>query len=299
MRGVLHVLGCLLVALALGGCANFGAVSAFANQTTELTGAVRTEFQQIGNMCAEQAEMRMVITNAPSDALLGSCKLQGDSLVAFQEVTIDTLELYAKTLLAMVDDSNFDLRPAIEATGQKLAGLKTRDGSSVVGAEKVGAITKVLALLADVIVQARREQGIRRLVEVSPDLTANAKIVRDFLVSRSGQSPYDRWLEIVQSMASSSAGQVAAATPLARQEPIRSAELRRAIARTQPVIAARRGDAASAVPRQLVAALDDWIEAVPVFQREALRPDPKALLERIDGLRKKATDARQAVQAGF
>jgi hypothetical protein len=299
MRWMLRVLGCLAATLALSGCANFKAVSAFANQTTVMTGAVRTEFQQIGKLCTEQAEMRIVITNAPNNALLDSCKLQGDSLVAFQEVTIDTLDLYARTLLAMVDDSNFDLRPSIETTGQKLAGLKTRDGSSLISADKVGAITKVLALLADVIAQAKREQGIRRLVEVGPDLTANATIVREFLVSRGGQSAYDRWIEIVQSLATSTAGQVAINTPLSRQEPIRSAELRRAIASTQPVIAARRGDAASTVPRQLIAALDEWIAAVPVFQREALRPEPKALLDRIDSLRQKALEARQAVQAGF
>jgi hypothetical protein len=58
--------------------------------------------------------------------------------------------------------------------------------------------------------------------------------------------------------------------PLSRQEPIRSAELRHAIASAQPVIAARRGNAPSAVPRQLIAALDQWIATVPMFQREAL-----------------------------
>ena len=299
MKMMLHLLGWSAMALALGGCANFKAVSAFANQTNEVTSAVRTEFQQIGKMCSQQAEIRAVVTNATGDALLDSCRLQGDSLVAFQEVTIDTLELYARTLKMMVDDSNFDLRPSIESTGQKLASLKTRDGSSLVSADKGGAITKVLALLADVIVQAQREQGVRRLVEAGPDLVANARIVREFLASRGGQSAYDRWLEIVQSLATSSAGQVAVNTPLARQEPIRSAELRREIARTQPAIAARRGDAPSTVPRQLVAALDDWIDAVPVFQREALRHNPKALLDRIDELRKKAIQARQAVQAGF
>jgi hypothetical protein len=42
--------------------------------------------------------------HACDDALLDSCKLQGDSLVASQKVTIDTLELDAQTLRALVDD---------------------------------------------------------------------------------------------------------------------------------------------------------------------------------------------------
>jgi hypothetical protein len=297
MRTALRLAWCA-IALALGGCANFKAVSSFAGQTTQLTGAVRFEFDQISKLCTEQAELNIVAIRA-DDSLLEGCKLQGDSLVAFQEVTIDTLDLYAQTLLAMVDNNNFDLRTPIESTGRKLAGLTTRDGTSIVNPAKVGAVTKVLALLADVVVQAKREEGIRRLVAAGPDLVANATIVREFFVSRGGPSAYDRWMTLVQVTSNATATQLAPETPLGRQEPIRTMELRRTIARAQPVIAKRRGDAPSTVPKQLVSALDAWIDAVPVFERDALRPDPEALLVRIDDLRKKALDARDAVRTSF
>lgn len=93
-------------------------------------------------------------------------------------MTIDTLDLYAQTLLAMVNDSKFDRRSPIESRGRNLAGLKTKDGASIVNPAKVGTVAKVLALLADVVVQAKREEGIRRLAEAGPDLVANATIVR-------------------------------------------------------------------------------------------------------------------------
>lgn len=297
MKVVLRLAWCA-IAIALGGCANFKVVTTFADQTTQVTTAVRSEFNQIGKLCTEQAELNIIATQA-NDELLDGCKLQGDSLVAFQEVTVDTLELYAQTLIAMVDDSNFDLRSPIESTGRKLANLKTRDGASIVNPAKIGAVANVLALLADVVVQAKREEGIRRLVAAGPDLIANATIVREFLASRSGPSAYDRWMTLIQVTSSATSAQLAAETPLGKQEPIRATELRRTIARAQPIIAKRRGDAPTTVPKQLVAALDAWIEAVPVFQREALRPDPEAFLLRIDDLRKKALEAREAVQSGF
>ncbi len=290
---------CLLAAAALSGCANFKAVTSFANQTTQMTSAMRTELTQIGQMCREHVEIRIVVTNEPNDSLFDTCKLQGDALVPFQEATVETIDLYAQTLLAMVDDSSFDLRPSIEATGQKVAALKTRDGSSLVSADKVTAITKVLALLADVIVQRQRVEGIRKLVAAGPDMVAYAMVIRQFFFDRSGQSSYDRWLETVQVLADGSATQIRAGSPLAVQEPIRTAELRRTLARAKPAIGQRRGQPIGAVPEQLVAALDAWIALVPEFQKDALRPDPESLLKRIDALRKQVLDTRLAVQTGF
>lgn len=49
MKALLHLSWCF-IALALGGCANFNVVTSFAGQTTQMTDAVRSEFNQIGKL---------------------------------------------------------------------------------------------------------------------------------------------------------------------------------------------------------------------------------------------------------
>lgn len=294
MRSVLLMLVCQMLLLC-GGCANFRHVGDFADQTAALAQEVGQEIRQVDRLCTEQAELRIVLTNAPDDGLLAGCRVQADAAVAFQQLTAGTLDLYAATLKAMIDDNRFALSGAIENTGQKLAALQTRDGQALLPPEKVGALSKLIGLLADVVVQAQREQGIRRLVAAGPDLVANGRVLREFFAGRGSSSPHARWVQFVQDQAEASAALIAPGTALARQEPIRSAELRRTIARAQPALAGRRQATAEA----LVAQLDDWIAAVPVFQQEALQPDPRALQERIKTLRQRSIAVRDAVRAGF
>lgn len=56
----LRILLTLVVVSAQAGCANFKAVSAFADHTAGLTGTVRTEFSQLDKLCVDLAELEIV-----------------------------------------------------------------------------------------------------------------------------------------------------------------------------------------------------------------------------------------------
>lgn len=302
-----RIFACAAIVL-LAGCANYKAVTRFAGETTKMTGSVRQELQQVGKLCNDAADVRVLLAESTptgdveaAKSLKKSCELTGDATVAFQEVTVDTLDLYAKTLLAMVDDNHFEVRSAIQGTTKKLAGLKGSDGKPIVSEPKLTAVGSVLSLLADVIVKAQREEGIRRLVAAGPDLVANARILRTFFVNQTHQSDYDGWLTTTALVSRGSEISVGLGKPMALAEPIRTAELRRQIALTGKALEPRQVKAGKPgeVPTKIVAAIDAWIASVPVFQQEALKPDSRALLDKLNDFRAKTIEARDAIEAGF
>lgn len=287
----------IVVTLSLSGCANFKVVKEFAGETTEMTGAIKQELQTVAGLCENTADLRLLLAESGVGAVETQqeskrlCKEETEKVVAYQAVTANVLELYAKTLLAMVDDSNFALESAIDSTGKKIQALKTKDGA-LFNEKKVGALTRVLSLLADVIIQRKREEGIRRLVAVGPDLVANAQEIKSFL-----QNEYEGRVTRAHALATGGSALLGSAGPLAAKEPIRTAELRRTLG-TYTVALNKRMPSAE-VPKQLIAAVDDWIALVPEFQRDALKPDPEALIQRIRAFGKKAGEARDAVEAAF
>lgn len=287
----------VVVALSLSACANFTVVKQFAGETTGMTGAVKEELSTIAALCDDAADLRLLLAEsgvgnvALQQESKKICREETEKVIAYQAVTTNVLELYAKTLLAMVDDTNFALASAIASTGNKLGDLKSKDGA-LFNEKKVGAITKVLDLLADVIVQRQREEGIRRLVAAGPDLIANAQEIKGFL-----QKEYQARVMHAQALATGGVAMLGASGPLAANEPIRTAELRRALETHTSALSKRTAD--GQVPKQLIAALDAWIVLVPEFQRDALKPDPQALINRIRDFGQKAGEAREAVEAAF
>lgn len=287
----------VVVAVSLSACADFKVVRQFAGETTGMTGSVKQELSTIASLCDDAADLRLLLAESGvGDVALQQeskriCREETERVIAYQAVTSDVLELYAKTLLAMVDDTSFALESAITSTGNKLSALKSKDGA-LFNEKKVGAITKVLSLLADVIVQRQREEGIRRLVAAGPDLIANAQEIKSFL-----QNEYQGRVMHAQTLATGGVAMLGASGPLAANEPIRTAELRRALQTNTSALGKRTAD--GQVPRQLIAALDAWIALVPEFQRDALKPDPQALIKRIRDFGKRTGEAREAVEAAF
>lgn len=304
--GVPLRVGSWLCALALGGCANYQAVTSFAGETTAMTGAVRQELRQVARLCSEAADVRLLLAEATptgdveaARALARSCLLTGDALLPFQEVTVDTLDLYARTLLALVDNKPSEVRSAIQGTARKLAALTDKDGNPLVSPPRLSAVGGVLGLLAQATTEAQREEGLRRLVAAGPDLVNNARILRSFFIADAGPADYDRWLATTGRIARGSEIGIGLGKPLAVAEPIRTAELRRQIAATQQLIEARaaRADRPGEVAAKIVAAIDAWIAAVAVFQQEALKPDSHALRARLEAFRTKTVEAREAIEA--
>jgi hypothetical protein len=82
-----------------------------------------------------------------------------------------------------------------------------------------------------------------------------------------------------------------------KAEPIRARELFLSLRSTRALLTSRQSTGDDSVPKKIVAAIDAWIGAADSFEREALRPDPQQLHERLKDLRAKVGDARAALQA--
>jgi hypothetical protein len=292
----------LLTLALLSGCANFRAVSEFSQRTTQVTSVVRSEFSQLDAVCRDQAELTIVVNNIKDDGPLESCKSYRDAHGRLAAVTLDVLDDYAKALAGLANDSSFDISSDIDALGSKIQGLQDASGRSLVNATEVGALTKLVSIIADVASQAQRKAAVERLVSEKQDLQVIGKILRSFFVRDPAappgraDAPYTNLVALTADSLRSSTSTLA--TPqFQKAEPIRSVELLRASEGRRKQLDARQGTTPDKVPATVVAALDTWLAALDTFERDAFHPDSKQLIDQLQDIRKKANDAKAALDA--
>ena len=301
MRRICRVL-CWLAVLALGGCANFKAVSEFAQQTTKVTSIVKTEFADLDLLCREQAELTIVVNNIADDGPLKTCASYKASQGRLASVTVDVLDNYGRALLALADNRNFDLSSNIDSLGGKVQALKDGAGNSLVSATEVAALTKVVQLIADIVTEAKREAAIKRMVQEKDSLATTGRILKSYFV-QNPQAPPARarppYVNQAGLISDSFAGTERKLKSGAFQtaEPIRTVELLRASRGRQNVLAKRTASGPESVPGSVAAAIDAWLLALDRFTDDALKPDPKEFLDRIKELRAKIAAARDAIEA--
>jgi len=290
----------VVAASALAGCANFKVVSKFAGDTTQLTGTVRNEFVQLENLCFDQAELAIVVENLKTDQALKDCADFRASQGKLAALTIDVLDAYAGALAALADNRSFDLSPAIQNVGAKVQALRGPDGQPLIAANQVGALTKIVDLLADIVTSTQREVAVRRMVAEAPNLKITGDLMRSFFIPPPGapanaRSAYENLIRIISQSFSSTEARLN--TKLMRDaEPIRTGELLRQVHTRQAAIEPRTGRSADRVPMKMVGAIDAWQQAVDLFATDALKPDPEALYTRLKELREKTLAAKEAVE---
>src|ERR1035437_2418259 len=292
IRGVpvafLRISFAALLMLALGACANFGAVKEFSQETEKLTLATGTELAFVSQHCAKVADARRVVEGVAVQG--ANCdKLQG----AVGEMTLNTnvvLVTYAKTLHALADGSNFDYSANLTKTKASLAGLKDKSGASLIDKNVIDAPTAVADLLLKIATESQRREAVRRLVEQRPSLRVVATSLRTFFVVPCPRtSSYglqlnedDQGLKDLQASLSS----------LGRMEPIRAREWQDDVqARRKSIEKRVNGDVAS----RLGAAIDAWLNALDVFSEKAFEPDFKEWRDQFNALKEKTTAAATAV----
>lgn len=291
----------LLAALVLGlsGCANYKVVTDFAQGTKQVIAPVRDEVKFITATCVQEAGLRSGFEGDAEFKRIGECDGTDQILQALLHETVEVMDLYASALLALVDDTQFDLSADIEATTSKLAKIKTKSGISPVSEAQAGALSKILSLVADALLQREREKGIKMLVDASPELAGVGKTLSSFFKSPTGgDAPYAKLVRLTQAEADA----VNAALKsqfIANADPIRAAELRLDQWKVNQELTKRTQVGPSNVGTLTAEALDAWVESVPVFREQALTPDPVALYKRINVFRAKAIEARNAAKATF
>ena len=290
-----------VVSVALGGCANFRAVSEFAQQTAKVTAVVRVEVQQLDSICVEQAELTIVLNGGGDEGPLKACGESRQAQGRLAGVTLDVLDEFARVLNGLADDSAFDLDSDIDNVGAKLQSLRDRAGNSIVSDAEVTAIVKVAQLIADIATQAKREAAVRRLVQEKQYLATLGRILRSYFAA-DPQAPPGRAKPAYVNLVALNSDALALSEAMLgsgafkRAEPIRTVEHLRGLRARKAELQARSGPTAP-VPVAIVEAHDAWQAALDAFSEDALKPDPKAFADRLKQLRTKAKAARDAVRA--
>lgn len=297
----MRVVALVLVALAVGlsGCANFRSVTDFAQATKQVVAPVRDEMAFITATCVQEAGLRSGFELDADFKRIGECRGTDQLLHALQRETVDVMDLYASALLALVEDTKFDLSADIEATTRRLATIKTKTGSSPVSEAQAGALSKILSLIADAWLQNERKTGVKILVDASPDLAGVGRTLSAFFKSPTvGDAPYAKLVRLTQAEADAVSAALKPAF-IVNADPIRAAELRLDQWKVNQALMQRTRAGPSNVGALMAQALDSWVESVPVFREQAFKQDPVALYERIDTFRAKAIEARIAAESAF
>lgn len=300
----MRIFASIALAAVLAGCANLKVVSDFANETIKLTGTVSAEFAQLESLCVTQANLSIAILGIEEDSPdspLKGCTSYSATQGRLAEVTVETLEAYGRTLTALAENKSFDLGPELKATSSKLAGLRDKQGHTLLDEKQLGALTKVLILLADISTQSMREEAIKRLIAEEPNVVISAQLLRSFFAlpasSPAGiKTPYDN-LVALSSDALRSYEVLLKSEAVRKAEPIRARELYLGMNSTRLLLKQRQTGADDSVAKKIVNAIDAWIAAADAFAREALQPDALQLYDRLKDLREKAVEARDAVGA--
>jgi hypothetical protein len=284
-------LGCLT------GCANYRAVSEFADHTSAMTEVVRTEFGELQTLCVQQAELVLVVNNIADDQALAQCEAYQRVQGRFAAITIDVLDDYAEGLDALADGRPFDLSPSVRSAGARVRALRDRAGDAVIGPKEADAVTKIAELLAEVFASAKRDEAVRRMVQATPDLAVMGRSLRAFFVAPPEspmKAPYANFVDVIAG-STTSTRLILQSTPMRKAEPIRTAELLRALRVRQRLLEKRTTSAADAVPTQIAAAIDAWLAALDQFAVDAQRPDSRELIDRLKRLRNATRGASDVV----
>jgi len=286
----------------LGGCANFKAVSEFAQQTGKLTSTVQAEFQQVDALCREQAELTIAVGHVTTVAPEQDCDAAEQAQSQLASVTVDVLSAFAGALESLANDQSFDLTSDLDGVGGKLQALQDKNGTALVPQADVTALTKVVELIAYIATERKREEAVRRMVHEKDQLATTGRILRQYFVGgrSAGDAPrasaYQNRILLIQD-ASNTTLALLDSKAFRQAEPIRTMELSRA-SKTRVALLEKRGAAAQGnVASVMASAIDAWLSALDTFDDDALKPEPKALLGRLKEFRAKATAARNAVKA--
>jgi hypothetical protein len=283
----------------LQGCANYQAASSFAAQTNSLTGTVKTEFAQLDALCTWQGELDIVTANRDDERPLDACRQYQAAQGRLADATVTVLEGYAQALAGLADDKPFDLSPDIHGLGQKLQGLKDKEGRALVSDREAGTLTKLADALLRIATERKRAEGIAEMARQVPDLRVTGQLLKSFFVASAdappgrAQPPYRNFAAILQQRGDQS-GKLLNGPALRAAEPIRTAELRRELAQRAALLKTRAEGGDPDVPRRIAEAIDAWLQALDVFEADALKTEPAALLERLKALRVKLQAVRQA-----
>lgn len=279
------------------GCVNYGAVSEFADQTSKVTGVVRSELTQLDGLCKEQAELTIVVNHIEDDGPLNQCKSFKQAQDRLQGVTIDVLDSYTQALRSLADGTQFKLDSNIDDVAHKVKSLQDKSGAPMADANVVTALTQITEALANAFEESRRESAVKRLIAEKPNLITAGQVLRTYFGGEQEKvTPYLSQVGLISDQ-TASVQKTLSRKSFQDAEPIRSFELLRSTKSLDERVAIRSKATEGNVRVAVVAALDAWLKSLDHFTDKALEPDPKELKAAVKDVRTKVKVARDAIHA--
>jgi hypothetical protein len=284
---------CVCATIGLTGCANYRAVSDFADDTTSMTGVVRKEFTELETLCVQQAQVVLVVNNIDDDQALAQCEAYKRTQGQFAAITVEVLDNYADALKALANDRSFDVKPSVKSVGTKLGGLKDRDGNAFIPANDVDAVTKIAGILVEIAATVKRDEAVQRMMQAAPDLATMGRSLKAFFVTSPGattKAPYVNFVTVIDGSATSTQ-RILSSSPMRKAEPIRTAELLRDLRVRKAALKPRVDDV---LPTKIGDAIDAWLAALDQFAKDGKKPDSQELIDRFKRLRDATRIAQDA-----
>lgn len=170
------ICACLLIGGMTSACKNFTPVDKFAGQTVAVTEAFKPMLTHSMISCTNNVRRNSIITDRPYLAqeteqdLLRRCQAYARQLAGIAELN-DVLKRYAEVLAALANDKLANYKEEIGALGGSLDALQQASGMTpVLDAGQLDKVTRLSALISQIVTQHRQQSGINELLAREEDI---------------------------------------------------------------------------------------------------------------------------------
>ncbi|PHV31641.1 hypothetical protein CSQ94_20360 [Janthinobacterium sp. BJB312] len=170
------ICACLLIGGMTSACKNFTPVDKFAGQTVAVTEAFKPMLTHSMSSCTNNVRRNSIITDRPYLAqeteqdLVRRCQAYATQLAGTAELN-DVLKRYAEVLAALANDKLANYKEEIGALGGSLDALQQSSGMTpVLDADQLDKVTRLSALISQIVTQHRQQSGINELLAREEDI---------------------------------------------------------------------------------------------------------------------------------
>ncbi|WP_402718537.1 hypothetical protein [Janthinobacterium rivuli] len=170
------ICACLLIGGMTSACKNFTPVDKFAGQTVAVTEAFKPMLTHSMSSCTNNVRRNSIITDRPYLAqeteqdLVRRCQAYATQLAGTAELN-DVLKRYAEVLAALANDKLANYKEEIGALGGSLDALQQSSGMTpVLDAGQLDKVTRLSALISQIVTQHRQQSGINELLAREEDI---------------------------------------------------------------------------------------------------------------------------------
>jgi hypothetical protein len=294
MTRVARLLAGFAVALAVTGCADFGAVRTYAAETKKLSTAFATIPQTTVDLCEARITLGQQTLSANStfnvenvrQLAATTCAPLNDQSAKVQGL-VTLLDEYANTLGALSDDSLPNFNPELETLQTTAVELTGKGGELVIPEDKAKAVVSLARAITRIATERAARSGIRELLDQAEGVNAVTAALR-WYAERITKPELDVYAQNARLIMDKSLPQ------FEKTEPIGA----RIFAVTLSSEQKRLKDLAAAND-DLIAAFEKHQRATATVREKFDKPDDKVMREQLFDLAKDLNRAQRHLRKAF